>query len=62
MPFLIWPLLSPPGPDCLPVIFFQKYWNLVGSDITTSILEFLNNHQIPPALNFTFIVFIPEGL
>lgn len=54
-------LLKSPGPDGLPAIFFQKYWNILGSDITTCILDFLNLHRIPHALNYTFIVLIPKN-
>lgn len=52
--------LKSPGPDGFPVIFFQKYWHLIGSNITTCVLDFLNLHRLPHALNYTFIVLIPK--
>lgn len=52
--------LKSPGPDGLPPIFFQKYWNILGSDITSCVLNFLNNKCLPRMLYFTFIVLIPK--
>lgn len=34
--------LKSPGPDGLPAIFFEKYWNILCSNIVTCILDFLN--------------------
>ena len=33
--------LKAPGPDDMPHLFYQHYWELVGKDITTSVLYFL---------------------
>lgn len=52
--------LKPPGPDGYPALFYQKYWNILGSNVTTCVLNILNNHIIPPGLNNTFIVLIPK--
>lgn len=52
--------LKSPGPDGLPVIFFQKYWHVIGSDIISCVLGFLNLRRLPSALNYTFIVLIPK--
>lgn len=52
--------LQSPGPDGFPVIFFQKYWHLFGSNIITCMLDFLNLRRLPTALNYTFIVLIPK--
>ena len=52
--------LKAPGPDGMPPLFYQHYWKLVGKDITTSILSFLNSATLPEHLNHTFITLIPK--
>lgn len=52
--------LKSPGPDGLPVIFFQKYWHIIGSNVLSCVLDFLNLHRMPSILNYTFIVLIPK--
>ncbi|XVE64032.1 hypothetical protein DITRI_Ditri07aG0068900 [Diplodiscus trichospermus] len=32
-----------PGPDGISALFYQKFWNVVGSDVTKFCLDFLNN-------------------
>ena len=39
------------GPDGMPPLFFQHYWDLVGKDITTSIISFLNSASLRENLN-----------
>ena len=52
--------LKAPGPDGMPPLFYQHYWKLVGKDITTSILSFLNSATLPEHLNHTFITLTPK--
>lgn len=52
--------LKSPGPDGLPVIFFNKYWHVLGTNIISCVLDLLNLHRLPQALNYTFIVLIPK--
>lgn len=52
--------LKSPGPDGFPAIFFKKDWNILGTDIISCILDFLNGRRLPNRLNFTFIVLIPK--
>ncbi|XP_058783087.1 uncharacterized protein LOC131657739 [Vicia villosa] len=49
-----------PGPDGLPALFYQKYWNIVGQDIVFVALDVLNNQRDPADLNSTFIALIPK--
>lgn len=35
-----------PGPDGMPPIFFQKYWHIVGSDVTRAIKDFLTSGRL----------------
>ena len=48
------------GPDGMPPLFYQHYWNLVSKDITHSVLSFLNSASLPEHLNHTFITLIPK--
>ncbi|KAA3465095.1 reverse transcriptase [Gossypium australe] len=48
------------GPDGFPAMFFQKYWHIVGKDVTSFCLGILNNGQNFGHLNSTNIVLIPK--
>lgn len=48
------------GPDGMPPLFYQSYLSLLGSDVTQSILLFLNSGSIPKALGHSFITLIPK--
>lgn len=50
-----------PGPDGLPVLFYQRYWHIVGSDVKKLVKNILNNNSSPAHLNSTYIVLIPKG-
>ena len=52
--------LKSPSPDGMPSLFYQNYWDLVGGDVTNSILSFLNTATIPESLNHTFLTLIPK--
>ena len=52
--------LKAPGPDSMPHFFYQNYWNLVGNDVTKTILSYLNSATLPHPLNHTFISLIPK--
>ncbi|CAL8996958.1 unnamed protein product, partial [Prunus brigantina] len=49
-----------PGPDGMPPIFFQKYWHIVGSDVTRAIKDFLTSGRLFQKINFTNVVPIPK--
>ena len=44
----------------MPPIFYQNYWNLVGSDVTHTILSYLNLATLPHPINHTFITLVPK--
>ncbi|KAL0395298.1 UNVERIFIED_CONTAM: putative mitochondrial protein [Sesamum latifolium] len=49
-----------PGPDGMSPIFYQKYWHIVGSEVTSFILDFLNHRHFDTMFNYTYIVLIPK--
>ena len=49
-----------PGPNGIPLLFYQHYWSLVGNCITQTILDFLNHGIIPPKFNETHVVLIQK--
>ena len=40
--------------------FYQTYWDLVGDEVTSSVLHFLNSASLPANLNQTFVTLIPK--
>ena len=52
--------LKAPGPDVMPPIFFQHYWDSVGDDIAKVVLFCLNSKEFLPCLNHTYITLIPN--
>ena len=52
--------ISAPGPDGMPPLFYQSFWSLIGVDITSVVLDCLNNCKIPLEINSTYITLIPK--
>ena len=52
--------LKAPGPDGLPPIFYQHYWNKIGGDVAKVVLTWLNSGIICPSFNHTYITLIPK--
>lgn len=48
------------GPDSMSPIFCQKYWNIVGQNVSDCILNILNNGVMPLEMNETHICLIPK--
>ena len=46
--------------DGMPFLFYQTYWDLVGDEVTSSVLHFLNSASLPATLNQTFVTLIPK--
>ena len=49
-----------PGPDDMSHFFFQKYWHIVGLDVTEAILLVLNSGHMLHKMNYTHIALIPK--
>ena len=49
-----------PGPDGMSPFFFQKYWHIVGPDVTSAVLSVLHSGRSLKKMNFTHIVLIPK--
>ena len=49
-----------PGPNGMNALFYQKFWHIVGSDLTDAMLEFLHSGNMVPKMNYTHIVLIPK--
>lgn len=49
-----------PGPDGMPPLFFQHYWDSIGPDIVKAVQCFLNSGQFIGQVNFTHVCLIPK--
>ena len=49
-----------PSLDGMTALFFQKYWHIVGSDVSTAVLDFFNTGRMLGNINFTHIALIPK--
>lgn len=44
----------------MPPIFFQKFWHIVGEDVSQAISDFLVSGHILREINFTRVVLVPK--
>lgn len=52
--------LKAPGVDGFPVLFFQRYWHIIGSDISSYCFSILSGETKIVDINKTRIVLIPK--
>ena len=49
-----------PGPDGMSPYFFQKFWHIVGPDVTSAVLSVLHSRRCLHKMNLAHIVLIPK--
>lgn len=49
-----------PKPDGMSLFFFQKYWHIVGIDITNDVLSMLHSGHFLHKMSYTYIFLIPK--
>lgn len=49
-----------PGPDGFLAMFYLKFWDLIGPEVSDLVLHFLNHGGMPERLNETHVVLIPK--
>ncbi|XP_075633886.1 uncharacterized protein LOC142606415 [Castanea sativa] len=52
--------ITAPDPDSMPPLFYQSFWNTVGDDVCSTILDCLQSCKIPREINLTHIALIPK--
>ena len=49
-----------PGPNGMSPIFYQQYWEIVGSEVIKCVLDSFNSGVLPCGINDTYICLIPK--
>jgi len=48
------------GPDVMNALFYQKFWHIVGNEVTNVVLDFFHTGHMVSDINYTYIVLIPK--
>ena len=48
------------GPDDMSSFFFQRFWHIVGQDVTKAVLSILHSGRYLHKINYTHLVLIPK--
>ena len=48
------------GPDDMSSFFFQRFWHIVGQDVTKAVLSILHSGRYLHKMNYTHLVLIPK--
>ena len=49
-----------PGPNGMSLIFYQRYWDVVGPQVVKCVLHILRTSKMPNGQNDTYICLIPK--
>ena len=49
------------GPDGFPVLFYKRYWSIVGEVVTKAVTSFFVSGSMPKEVNSSLIVLIPKS-
>uniref|UniRef100_A0A0A8XR28 Reverse transcriptase domain-containing protein n=1 Tax=Arundo donax TaxID=35708 RepID=A0A0A8XR28_ARUDO len=52
--------LKAPGKDGMPVLFYKRYWNIVGPDVVREVQHFIAAGDMPDSWNETVVALIPK--
>lgn len=52
--------LKAPGPNGMPFLFYKKFWDIMGTDVTREVLHFLNGGALPEKWNEMDAVLVPK--
>lgn len=52
--------LKAPGPDGMPPLFYQHFWEVMKYDVTNAVLSWSNTGTLPDPINHTLITLVPK--
>jgi hypothetical protein len=48
------------GPDGMNAFFYQKFWHIIGNDVSAVIFEFFKSGNLLKSINYTHVTLIPK--